>query len=126
MLNYNVMAAVQLLQCGATLTCCQALTVLTEDFLVSSLASFSAPALSLERMLPICWPAPAPLDRDRNLLLEFLALLTTFNIMAGIYVLHITESVVSNDFYVQFYVYYLRWFVIMSFQHGHKQTNRNR
>ena len=79
------MAAVQLLQCSATLTCCQALT---EDFLVSSLASFSAPALSLERMLPICWPAPAPLDRDRNLLLEFLALLTTFNIMARIYVLH--------------------------------------
>ena len=121
MLNYNVMAAVQLLQCSATLTCCQALTALIEDFLVSSLASLSAPALSLERMLPICWPAPAPLDRDRNLLLEFLALLTTFNNN-----LHITESVVSNDFYVQFYVYYLRWFVIMSFQHGHKQTNTNR
>ena len=28
--------------------------------------------------------------------------------MASIYVLHIKESVVSDDFYVQYYVYYLR------------------
>ena len=52
--------------------------MLMTTFFLSSLASLSAPAFSLERMLPSCCPAPAPLDRARNLFLAFLTRLTTF------------------------------------------------
>ena len=54
--------------------------MLMTTFFLSSLASLSAPAFSLERILPSCCPAPAPLDRARNLFLAFLTRLTTFKV----------------------------------------------